>query len=48
MLETLVGQARVLVSSLTRTAEEHPWLWVLLIVITLVLLIRRQRPGSLR
>ena len=47
MLETLLRQARVLGQSMVYSMEAHPWLWIGLLVVTLVILIRRQRGGSL-
>jgi hypothetical protein len=47
MLETLSRQAQILGRSVMSSVEEYPWLWIGLIVVTLVILIRRQRGGSL-
>jgi hypothetical protein len=48
MWETFSRQARVAAESMMRSVEERPWLWVALLVVTLVILIRRQKPGSLQ
>ena len=47
MLEALTRQARVLGRSVMNSVEQYPWVWIGLIVVTLVILIRRQRGGSL-
>jgi hypothetical protein len=47
MLEMLAHQARLLGHAFMGSIETHAWAWISLIVITLVILIRRQRGGSL-
>ena len=47
MLEALTRQAQVLGRSVMNSVEQYPWVWIALIVVTLVILIRRQRGGSL-
>jgi hypothetical protein len=47
MLEALSRQAQVLGRTVINLVEGYPWVWIALTVVTLVLLIRRQRGGSL-
>jgi hypothetical protein len=47
MLEALARQARILARIVMNSIEQYPWVWISLIVVTLVILIRRQRGGSL-